>query len=354
MRLVTIVILICLITATSYADEGSFNVCTYKNYGMNYDDSTGKIFRQCISDTQYYYLNIIDPLTLDTERTFQFNGKTDEILSLNNGATLLVCLSDYDMDPSTYDGKLIEVDYLTGNTLRELDFDQRIMTMITSQSEDYVYLRIGCRQTPPQKIVKVLLSTFQVVDEVVFGKMAAGIEITPNGSMLYVDSKNIYPVHPSMSLQGVGVINTSDMELVGRFALPFSANAMEMSDDGTQLFISSTNYEEVDYAGDLYVIDTQTDEITEKLRFFYNGTETATWDVEFCGQNNKLYCTVSAFNDNVIPDNLILEIDLTDYSYNYFPIPVNSIGVIALAPLPSGPRLFVTESGTPVVYYKDI
>jgi len=353
MRFITIIIILFASSALSYAYEGTFGVCTERSSGLDYDKATGMLYLICKEDNQLRYLNVLDPETLIIDKTFQFDGKICGAMGLNNGSSLLIGLSDYDANPNNEDSKLIEIDYTTGNTLHELLLDQMILSVITDSSQNYAYLRVGRNRWP--KIIKVSLSTFQVTNEVVFGELSSGIEITSDEGEIYVDSANIYPEQSDAGIQGLGTFETSDLDMITRFTLPSPPRSMAINNDGSKLFVSATNYFETDFGGDLFIIDTQNNQIEEKFRFYHNGLETAIGSLAYCSSTNKLYGTARPKTGrNFVRSNLILELDLSDYSYSYFTMGLNPINRIVLAHYDNCYRLFATEENSPVIHYKDL
>jgi len=362
MKYIPVIILsVFLLTQNSlYAEEGSFTICDVKSDNITYDNSAGKILLSCRGNPPVYSssLNIINPEDLNIEKSFQFNGLVNFACFVGSCSSLLVLLYETDGNPRTNESELLKLDYETGDIISNLPFNDSMFEMTLDNQGSYAY--VICNKPPPPpntlKIIKISLSNFQIIDEVIFGKFADDIEIAPDGSKIYANSINIYPSHPSARVPGIGVFRTSDMERIKRFSLPnYPPHLMEMSDDGSKLFIASSNDLETDWGADLYIIDTQTDEIAQKLRFYYNGMETATYSLAYCGSNNKLYCSAQPKTDPTYPySNLILELDLTDYSYSFFTMGDNPLSRIALAEYDGHRRLFAIEEGTPVVHYKDL
>jgi len=356
--IVVIINLVCLglIHNPALADEGTFTLCANRTYNIRYDVTINKIIIMCYIDKLNTPFHIVDPMTLEVNKTFNLNGFVAQVNSLGTGSSLLISVGENDGNRSTKEGKLIELDYATGENIRSMLYNQSLSEMTIDYSQENAYITtIGEEYNNPDKVLKVSLVSFQVLDEVIFGELTDDIEIMPDGSTIYVDSINIYPEHPSARVQGIGVFRTLDMTRVKRFSLPTPAGLMEMSDDGLKLFIASNNYLETDWGADLFIIDTQTDEITRKLRFYYNGMETATYSLAYCGQNNKLYCTAEPKTDYTYRrSNLILELDLTDYSYSFFTMGNNPLSRIALAEYDGYKRLFAIEESTPVVHWKDL
>lgn len=360
MKKIFVIILFLLLLALSdlHAEEGSFTTCEIKSDNITYDNTAGKILLSCRGNPPVYSssLNIIDPEDLNIEKSFQFNGLVNFACFVDSCSSLLVLLYETDGNPDTDEGELLKLDYGTGDKISYLLFNDSVFEMTIDNQESNAYI-IGRNPSPPNtlRIIKISLANFQIIDEVIFGELTEDIEITPDGNKIYVDSMNIYPEHPSARVQGIGVFRTLDMERAKRFSLPTCSELMEMSDNGTKLFIASINELETDWGADLYIIDTQADEIAQKLRFYYNGMETGTYSLAYCGQNNKLYCTAEPKTDYTYHrSNLILELDLTDYSYSFFTMGNNPISRIALAEYNGCKRLFAIEVGTPVVHWKDL
>jgi len=344
------------IHSSALADEGTFTLCANRTYNIRYDEAINKIIIMCYIDKYNTPFHIIDPMSLEVNKTFHLNGFVAQVNSLGTGSTLLVSIGENDGNRSTKEGKLIELDYATGGIIRSMLYNQSLSEVAIDCSQENAYITtIGEKYHNPNKVIKISLASFQVLDEEVFGELSDDIEITPDRNKIYVDSANIYPEHPSAGIYGVGVFRTSDMERIAELALPTPSNLMEMSDDGNNLFVATSNYEGTDFGGDLYIVSTQTDEIAQKLRFYYNGMETGTYSLAYCSQNNKLYCTAEPKTGYTYHrSNLILELNLTDYSYSFFTMGDNPINRIALAEYDGFKRLFAIEEGTPVVHWKDL
>jgi hypothetical protein len=179
----------------------------------------------------------------------------------------------------------------------------------------------------------------------------------PDGSKLYVDSANVFPeLSESHSRWGIGVFDTSDMTLISRIVLDSPASYLEMSYDGSELYVTSGYVGTSEETGaSMYIIDTDTDQITETLHFTYNGAKCETGSLAYDCDSETLYCTAQPRVGEIYPSsNLIVAVDLSDYSYSFFTMGENSIYKIALAPLACGSRLFAIESDSPVVYWRDL
>ena len=340
-----------------YCDEGTFSVCSIVSYSISYDESLSCVYLPCTGNAQSLYLNVVDPCTLQIYKTYQFDGLIQDAYAIDNSSKLLIILSELDGNSSTEEGKLVEIDYAAGNTLRSLNLDRSPEVMRIDPSENYAYVALGLMDPYISgDIIKISLSTFQIVDETVFGDDVDDMAISPDGSKLYVKTENIYWEHPSVGIWGIGVFDTSDLELISRFPVLTSPSEIELNSDGSRLYIGSHNYERTDSGADIYVVDTSTNTIINKLRFFHNDTEMGTSCLQYSCITNKLYCTAAPDIDGIFEySNLIMELDLYDYSYSFFEMGSSDLGLMTLAEDANMCRLFAIETeGTPVVHYMDV
>jgi hypothetical protein len=356
-KLFVIALVYMLIVSVCRANEGSFNICSISNYNIQSSSSANKIIISCAGNAQSLYLNIINPSTFQVENSYQLDGLIEDAQIMSSGESIIVALGELDGNSSTEEGKLIEIDYSTGSILRTLYLDRSPNVMKIDPSETYAFVSVGLMDPyHPMDLLKVSLSSFQIVDEIVFGELTRAMEITPDGSKIYIQSRNIYPgATPSQERWGVAVYDTCNLSRVASIELESSAMLMEMSGDGSRLYISSGIYRSGNAGADLYVVDTQTDQIIESLMFQCDNVNVGTYSLAIDDANCMLYCTANKEVDEHYPySNMIMQLDLTDYSYSFFTMGDNPIGRIALVPMQNGVRLFAQERRGSTVHYKDI
>jgi hypothetical protein len=351
--------LFCFIVFTNllFANEGNLSICSNASYDIIYNSSCGKLLLMCYNDKIDTPVNLIDPFTLNNDGSFNFCGFADDARLSGLCDSVFISIGETDGDRTTNEGKLIELDCSSGDILRTMTYSQAISHMTINSSDEYAYVStVGRKYSSRNHILKISLQSFQIVDELEFGDRTNDIELTPDGSKIYICTQNMYAEHPDLSVKGIGVIRTSDMEVIKRIQLPSSPYHMEISTSGDLIFVSSSYMTDLDKGADLYIIDTDTDEITERLIFNYNGYNLDTMHLAYSCNYEKLYCTVTGEPEEPLPvDGLILELDLADLSYSFIQLGDQPLGRIALAENATCCRLFAIEDeGTPVVHWIDL
>ena len=352
-----ILIFSVLFQVICYSDEGTFSICNISSYDIQCDANSHKIMLACCGNAQSLYLNVVNPNTLTVDKTYQLGSFIKDTHVMSSGESIIIALGELDGNSSTEEGKLIEIDYSTGSILRTLFLDRSPKVMKIDPSETYAFVSVGLMDPyNPMDLLKVSLQSFQIVDEIVFGDLTNDMEITPDGSKIYIQSRNIYPDStPSRARWGVAVFDTCDLSRVASIELESSAMLMEMSGDGSRLYISSGIYRSGNAGADLYVVDTQTDQIIESLMFQCDNVNVGTYSLAIDNANCVLYCTANKEVDEHYPkSNMLMQLDLTNYSYSFFTMGNNPLGRIALVPMQNGARLFAQENRGSTVHYKDL
>jgi len=186
-------LLIYLIGNLNNADYCDY--CSQQNYSIFGDDNIDLIFLSCAGSVETLEIRIIDPVTSDLLKVIQIDGLLEGVVSIDNGNTILAIVSETDGLEGTHDGKLVKIDYDSGNYLDEYEFTSRWpLAMVVDSLDEYVYVTAGLiheyEETPPQ-IYKFNISDFSLEASSVCGEHAQDIEISNDNSKLYLNDGGV-------------------------------------------------------------------------------------------------------------------------------------------------------------------
>ena len=350
-----VILLLLVITGFSY-EEGIINMGGH-THSLVFDNSMSNI----VVGSGFWptYIKTVDPSSAEIDQTYDhsFIGNFAYAASVDNGLNILVLLSETDGNERTEESILYKLEASDGDIICQTQFDEWATDMVVSDDKAYAYISIGLSLYENGEILKINTGTLNTEDCVEFGKYCPDIDINNSGTKLYAHD------HKTRS---IGVIDTSDMILI-RHDLKIGPSVghtdcnLKMGYDN-RLFVSVANPILADDETVIYVIDTNTDEFIEPaLRFGDYGIPF----MDINPVNHMLYALASTrtyYWEEVEeycyePTNMILELDLNDYSYRFFTIGSEPMWDIAVAYDNYGlNRLFCIASAdeSPNIYYKDV
>jgi len=374
------ILIILIICPFSIAEYGSRIYCNH-TYSIHYSPVTNMIYLGGSQSQGTYCLIAIDPNTLEMiYEPFSLEGGLQQIIPIDIQGTyhLLVLLTETDGDPTTYEGKLQYIDSTTGDVLPgyELTFNQTPLDFVVDNNHNYAYVTSGMYHREPSIISKINLSTFKLDCFTEFGKRPDQIEISNDGSNIFVKNTELYlddiedPIGEPEYYNHLGVFNTSDLSPSVDGNINMSAimySCLRVGSDN-KLFISNAScFSENNTNNSIIVVDTSLNEIIHTLSFDDLSQDTGAWDIEFSPDKEKLFCTVwlrDYYDEELesffhVPSNKIIGIALSDYSYNLPPIvlgdePLWDIIVTYNVSPEFEYRIFGITANSPVVYYIDV
>jgi len=339
----------------SYANEGNIQ------FGDNYYSIYGSISNLKLYINTLYYngdtkLAVINAMTLCKEKELAINTIIQGIKSVDNGTSLIILLAECDKVETTEDGALIKMDSENGNILNSIVFDLCPMSMAIDEQNTYAYVTTGIRHDIDGKLLKISLDNFQIEREIQFGRTSDSMALTNDGEKLYVKSQEYLG-----AIEGyddnfyVSIFDTSDLSLIGHIPISFLHSNLIMGYD-ERLYIA--NRTAVAWEPSILVIDTETDHIVETINPACGGIGFMAIDKV----NRKLYCTTfpQTYHDLETDEwyhqasNLILELDLQDYSHRLITVGDSEYWEIAIVNINGNCRLFCGENEGPKIYYKDV
>jgi len=353
-----IIIIIGVLSSPVFADSGYIEPCSKSPYSLFYSYSTDKIYIGCAGDESSLELCVIDPITLNVDKTFLLDGLIESVVPINGGNSLLILLSDIDGDASTEDGELRQIAYSDGATEYSFSFLTIPLALTVDNQEDFAYVSSGLdTHAINPTISKIDLNSWQrALDDVIYGFYSIDMELTGNDSKLYI--KNM-----SVNLSGndyyyeIGIYNTLDMSEQPSIQLDVCPSFLKMGYDN-RLYASHPTPELNQPS--LLVIDTTTDMYTP-LMFDYLGFEYLTLD----SINKMLYCSILTEQLDpeleellFMPTNIIFSIDLENqYLHSIIEMAPEPIIQIEVVPI-NDPNISCRLFGIPVngnrIYYYDI
>ena len=342
--LFTCIILLVLMTVSnvSSTSEGSFSCCQ-TTYSMFYDSAIDKLLVSCMGWPGS--VNVVDPYYCTIDKQISITGDPDATYSVAQGCQLLVLTSELDQNPETEESQLTLFDISTSQIVDQELISGWSTDMVIDSSQTYAYVYVGLN--PDIYGSECWLKKFRISDltcvlESDIHIECEDLEITPNGEKLYAQDGSKIIVFDTADLS---IINDDDLYVV------YCDFNLKMGYDN-RLYVSIGGPYLYNHAHTFYVIDTDTDQIIESLDFERNG-------VDFTDINpvtHKLYGLVYTQTSHILeldqywyePTNRIIEIDLDDYSFEYFILNENQYWEIAVAYQNNMNRIFcrVVESDT--------
>ena len=365
-----IILVIYIIDNFSSADHQSY--CTEKNYSIFQENSENVIILGCAGSAETCEIRIIDPVTLELLKTYPIDGLLETAISIDDGNAILVLLAEVDGLMDTQDGKLVKIDYETGDYLDEYGFPNRgPMAMVVDSLREHVYVTAGFvleyEETPPL-LLKFNISNLSVETTAVIGEDADDLEISNDDQKLYTSYDGVkirydfdgFRVSNTEYYYEIAVHQTSDLNEITKIELSLGPSTLKMGYDN-RLFVghSGPAIENRDYA--LSVIDTQTDQIIGTYGFGPNGSE----GINLMGLNplsHNLYCTTFEYGHydpefdmiDYISSSQILKINLDDYSHEFISEGLDKKWQLAVAYDQDFCRIFCTSETAPNnVFYID-
>jgi hypothetical protein len=355
------IILFVSASCSMHTTVKSFKPCSVNVFSLSYSPLTQKVYFGGVGSGHSRELKVIDPVSLNIEKSYIMNGFCDTVIPINNGLSLLVMLSDIDGDAYTEDGELRQIAYSDGLTENSYPFSTIPTTMVVDSQENFAYITSGIDRNEVIPIIsKIDLSTFQKVgNDIVYGLSIDSIAITNDDTKLYVIENVLHKPDPweDEFYWEIGVFNTSDMSALPPIQLDSPPSALSMGYDN-RLYVSFPLPEE--NHPPLIIIDTLTDTFTE-YNYPNHGLDALALDAT----NRKLYCSVYSeqmdpvFDEiHLAPSPVILEIDLENqYSSREIVLGMEYIWFLDVVPI-SDPnyncRLFCRLMEGPDVYYMDV
>jgi hypothetical protein len=368
LRYIKIFILIVFLAAISYA-VFYFNsadycyICENSNYSVFSDNANDWLFVGCAGNSETLDLRVVNPQTLEIIKIFELDGLLKKAIGVDNGNAILALLSEVDGQEMTHDGKLVKIDFNTGEILCEYPFPDRMpLAMVTDCQQNYVYLTVGYEieyeDTPPQ-LYKLGIADLSVVDTAVIGEIAENIEITSDDAKLYTDDGGVQVRYDFDGFRAsnteyyyeISVIQTSNLNEITNIELNIPTSRLEMGYDN-RLFVGYCGPEEYNDVA-LVVIDTNTDQIISSMVFGSDDKEGINF-MECDPIAHKLYCTTNEYGhwDSELqgyvhkPSSKILKIDLNNYSHEFVSTGTDPLWQIAALYKPDSCRLFCTADNS--------
>lgn len=337
---------ICNVSSTS---EGSFSCCQ-TTYSMFYDSAIDKLLVCCMGWPGS--VNIVDPYYGTIIKQISSTGNPKAAYSVAQGCQLLVLTSELDQNPKTEESQLTLFDISTGQIIDQEPISGWSTDMVIDSFQTYAYVYVGLN--PDIYGSECWLKKFRISDltcvlESDIHIECEDLEITPDGTKLYAQSGLTSRIIV-FDTADLSIINDEDLKVVYR---DFN---LKMGYDN-RLFVSIGGPYFYNHAHTFYVIDTETDQIIESLDFERNG-------IDFTDINpitHKLYGLVYTKTSHILeldqywyePTNRIIEIDLDDYSYEYFTLNENKYWNIAVAYQNSMNRIFCRVAVSDTIRYID-
>lgn len=356
-----VIVLLLTIYSPVLASTGSLTPCSKYGYSLFYSPLTEKVYMGCTGGPNSLELQVINPISLNIDKSYLLDGLAEAIIPINNGNSLIVLLSCIDDDPLTEDGELRQIAYSDGHTENSFPFSTIPLAMVIDSQENFAYITSGLDEIEVDPIItKIDLSNFQKIgNDVVYGRFCDSIAITNDDSKLYIKNDDLKQHAPPdyRFYREIGVFNTSDMSPLTPIQLDSGLSIITMGYDN-RLYASSATPEDDEVP--LVIVDTLTDTITE-FSYPHHGL----FDIAVDATNRKLYCSVFTEQwepeiDEMLfmPSPVVLEIDLENqYSYREMILGSEPIWLIKVAPI-SDPiyhcRLFGKVVESPKVYYMDV
>lgn len=341
------ILLLSLLTLTSYSNEDGTIVCCGSTYSIFYDSGIGKLLVCCMGFPGS--INIVDPASGDIEGSVLINGNPKSVFSINNGNNLLVLTSGTDHNRETKDSLLSSINISTGQVDAQIIIDNWTTDMVIDSTETYAYVSSGldfASYNNNNKLIKYSLPDLTYVLDVSFISECEDIEISPDGEKLF-----------AQGTRSLWTFNTSDLSVVGeKIFLAYRGFNLKMGYDN-RLFTSVMDpVFGVDYPV-LTVIDTVNNEIINSFNFGLIGID----GMDINPVNHKLYGLVTTKTLS-LPDedilfyehtNMILEMDLNDYTYRFITVGSEPLWEIAVAHENDMNRLFCRVVESNIIHYKD-
>lgn len=352
-----VILVLFALTGLAHADEGSFTPCNNYPTRIVYSSETSKLYICCSGSAEYLELRIFNPETLIQENVFpiSYNG-FDDIYPIDNNASFLLLIAELDGTIDTTDGVLQQINSSTGEVENELFFDRWPQSMCIDQNEEYAYVVSGLNSTG--KLSKISLSNFQIVNSIDYGIGSNEIEITPDGTKIYANSDEKFKADNFIGrIYKIGVFNTSDLSASTPIELLHSQPILEMGQNG-MLYVSCM-FRWIEDDPTFFVFDTtNNDEIVTSFNF----GPTSLWLMDIDSSGQKLYLTNERktyydpeYEDLLFePSNIVIEINLSDYSSREITFAEGHFWDIAVAAVNGTNRIFCTDIDNEYIYYKDV
>ncbi len=358
-KIIIVTLMLYALISLANADEGNFAPCNMYPDTLFFRSETSKLYIGCSGSEENMKLRIINPETLVQENTFQISGNLNQIYPIDNNASLLLLITELDGTDETTDGVLQQISSSTGEVENELFFDRWPEAMCIDQNEEYVYVVSGLNRTG--KLSKIALSNFQTVNSIDYGKSSNEIEITPDGSKIYANDDKWYKSDnfPSGRCSKIGVFNTADLSARTPIEVVYRQPILKMGQNG-MLYISCVFW----YTADdptFYVIDTTNDDQVV-TSFNFRATTTSLWLMNIDPSGEMLYLTnrhLTLYDPEIEdyifePSNMVIEINLSDYSSREITFTEGHFWDIAVAEVNGTNRIFCTDIENEYIYYKDV
>jgi DNA-binding beta-propeller fold protein YncE len=348
------IILLAAFQWAASADEGSFTYCTNESYSVFYSPLTCKVYLGCGGYLQDLRLIIIDPLTLIQENTFTITGGLQNVIPVDGGYNLLVLVDNVDIDIG--DGALFELDATSGQILDEIRFDKCPTDFCIDSDERSAFVVSGL-YNQHGKLTKIDLDNFQASNTIDYGNYANEIEITPDGSKVYANNQNRFNSSGSAGFcYKLGVFDTSDLSQIKSIDHMHREPMIRMGSNG-YLYMSGV-YRWTLESPSFYIYDTNdNDQIIYSRNFGATMTGWISLDADeshvYLASQRKTYFDQELQDYLYEPSNIIIEINLSDYSSREIAFQEGHFWTIAVAEVNSDNRIFCTSNEGPVVYYKD-
>ncbi|MCD6217280.1 hypothetical protein J7L05_05400 [bacterium] len=365
-----IILIFYVIHNFTSADHQSY--CTEKNYSIFQDNNENVIILGCAGSAETCEIRIIDPVTLELLKTIPIDGLLERAISIENGETILALISEVDGLMDTQDGKLVKIDYETGDYLDEYGFPDRMaMAMSVDSSREHVYVTAGFvleYEETPSLLLKFNIADLSVETTTVIGEIAEKLEICNDDQKLYTSYDGVkirydyinYRAANTEYYYEITVHQTSDLNKVAAIETSISPRTLKMGYDN-RLFVGNgaPAIEGFDYA--LLVIDTQTDQIIGTYGFGPDDSE----GINLMGLNplsHTLYCTTFEYGHydpefdmvGYLPSSQILKINLDDYSHEFISECLDQKWQLAVSYDQDFCRIFCTSETAPNnVFYID-
>ena len=345
-----------VLAATGIIQPYSTNI-----FSSSYSTLTQKVYIGGVGSEHSRELKVMDPVSLNVDKSYILSGFCDTAIPINNGSSILVLLEDIDHDAYTEDGELRQIAYSDGHTENSYSLSTIPTAMVVDSQENYAYITSGIDRNEVIPIIsKINLTTFQKVgNDVVYGCSIESIAITNDNAKLYVIENVLHKPDPweEEFYWEIGVFNTSDMSILPPIQLDSAPSALSMGYDN-RLYASFPLPEGDDPA--IVIIDTLTDTFTG-FDYPEHGLDALSLDAV----HQKLYCSVYAEQwepivDDVLlmPSPVILEIDLANqYTSREITLEMEYIRFLDVVPI-SDPnfsaRLFCRLKDGPEMFYADV
>lgn len=315
---------------------------------------------------------IITDRNLDETRRITLDNYPINCMYSNDGSILIasIWIPPIDLPGHEFDesGRLAIID--TNNwSIRYCNLPSYPTNMYITNNKEYIYVTCGFYEefNPTAKLLKLNTSDCNIVGQTEFGKPGLhGLALSDDETKLYLDTKEVRYENDANNKwkqyqfgeSAIRIYYTETLQSIKEIYVDRGISQLINGPDN--MIIAAQRATEEGNDASVTIISTISDSIVREI----NIENTSCYELIYDDYNNYLYANplvlgdyydeYNNLNTDWLPNNKVIRLDLSDYSYIWITVAPEDIGAIALSS--DSTRIYASSVApeSQKVYYKDL